>query len=109
MSLMVARLLSFFQSKHLRHTTTFNVHLLILWKFDVYPRGNMKCWFKREPIWKLNKNGDDDAELSQIRSGTSSSKAKDISKNCPKADSSWNGIEIADTLWFERTEEPGRN
>ncbi|KAJ7012285.1 hypothetical protein NC653_002367 [Populus alba x Populus x berolinensis] len=42
-------------------------------------------------------------------SGASSSKAKDISKNCPKANSSWNGIEIANDLWFERTEEPGRN
>ncbi|KAJ6750464.1 hypothetical protein OIU85_001041 [Salix viminalis] len=77
---------------------------------------------KESLFGKLNKNGDDDAELSQIRgsgvwasfqdflrSGTTSSKAKDISKNCPKADSSWNGIEIADTLWFERIEEPGRN
>jgi hypothetical protein len=44
-----------------------------------------------------------------VRFGTSSSRAKDISKNCPKADRLWNGVETADNLWFKRTEEPGRN
>lgn len=37
------------------------------------------------------------------------SKAKDISKNCPKADRLWNGVETAVNLRFKRTEEPGRN
>ncbi|KAG6792551.1 hypothetical protein POTOM_001703 [Populus tomentosa] len=109
-------------SHHLRHATTFNVHLLYVFLMRM-----MNSWAQSQ--LKVNYFGTtflcsefcgnlmyiQDEMLVQKRahlesqSGASSSKAKDISKNCPKANSSWNGIEIANDLWFERTEEPGRN
>ncbi|KAB5520152.1 hypothetical protein DKX38_024471 [Salix brachista] len=48
-----------FLMQHLRHTTTFNVHLLC-----VFLARMMSSWAQSQQ--KLNKNGDDDAELSQI-------------------------------------------